>query len=269
MGRFAILKAWIGKPAVLPPITNKLQLSEPNDHFTEAEPVAVEPEPISAFLCIIDYDGENRLLTCRRYSGIGESRYVGAVCHAANGYRQFRCDRINAVFDAQTGEMLGDGSYFARFSLDEQRDRAPTWGLNASRKSKLVAGLNALSFMARCDGQWHSLESEVIESFIVSLWIKLEWPGDPDIAAIIGHTERLAPDAETFFRAIRLYAQNDRMKAILRRAMSDLIAADGEICPAEMDWASEMETMFRDLEDQEYQQFLAMTPGIDIVVNAR
>lgn len=256
MSGFEVLRSWVGRSAVLPPITDRIVLT-PAAELAAVEPpdaIDADPEPISAFLCMIDYDGETRLITCRRYEGIGEHRYVGAICHAAKGYRQFRCDRIEGVFDAQTGEQLGDGQYFDRFSLDSYRERPPTWGLTPGRKMRLVAGLNALAFMARCDGHWHSLEGEVIERFIVSLWLRQEWPGDPDVAEILQHTERLAPDADVFFKALKLYAESDGLSTLLRRSMAELIAADGRICPAEMDWATEVETFFRDYSDARYRE---------------
>lgn len=257
MARFDIISLWRGRGAVLPPLANQITLTETVDDEASDDVPLSDPAPISAFLCIIDYQGENRLISCRRYDGIGENRYVGAHCHAAKSYRQFRCDRINSVFDAQTGEVLGDGSFFDRFALDGWRDRAPTWGLSAAAKSHLVAGLNILGFMARCDGHWHAMEAEVIERFIVSMWIRKEWPGDPDIAAILTHTERLAPDADVFFRALARYANDSTSRPLVRRAIGDLISADGRICPAEMNWAGEIEAFLEDFDERQMREFLA------------
>jgi hypothetical protein len=256
--RFAIFNAWRKQPAVLPPIAAGLALAtEPKGGGTAIEP-QIDSEPISAFLCVIEYDGENRLVTCRKYLGISEQRYIGAICHAAKGYRQFRCDRIGAVFDPITGEQIGNGAFFDRFALDDWREQAPTWGLTASRKTRLIAGLNALSFMARCDGQWHSLEGEAIERFIVSMWLRMEWPGDPDVTDIVAHTKRLAPDADTFFRALKTYAQDEKLKSLLRRAMADLIAADGQICPAEANWAAEVDVFFNEYSETEYRELTSL-----------
>lgn len=261
MARFDVLSSWRGRDAVLPPIAQSisLHLANPGEDFVE--PADDEPQPISAFLCVVDYAGDTRLITCRRYDGIGDQRYVGAVCHLAKGYRQFRCDRIEAVYDARTGEQIGDGGFFNRFALDGWRDRAPTWGLKAPAKSKLVAALNVLSFMARCDGQWHSVEGEVIERFIVSLWIRMNWPGDPDVADIAAHTERLAPDADVFFRSLRSCARDSTIEPLLRRTIGALIAADGTICSAEMDWATEVNTFLDGIAEEQYRAFFADGPG--------
>jgi hypothetical protein len=100
--------------------------------------------------------------------------------------------------------------------------------------------------MARCDGHWHPLETPVIEKFVCSMWLRKEWPGDPPLDEIVAHSQRLAPDSETFFRALRHYAQSSTSTTILQRAIGDLIAADGVICSAEMSWGSEIDAFFRE-----------------------
>jgi hypothetical protein len=211
-------------------------------------PVDAGPElqSIAAFACIIEYDGEQRLITCRRFDLVGDLGYVGAICHAARGYRQFRCDRIQSVFDAASGEVLGDGGFFHRFQAQSRRERAPTWGLTPSQKATLIAGLNVLAFMARCDGRWHPLETPVIKKFVCSMWLRNERPGDPLLDEIVVHSQRLAPDSETFFSALQHYAHNSTSAKVLQRSIGDLIAADGVICSAEMRWGSEIEAFFRE-----------------------
>ncbi|WP_156679366.1 hypothetical protein [Sphingomonas profundi] len=199
-----------------------------------------EPDPITAFVCVIEYVGEARLITCRRYDIFGEHGYVGAICSVAGGYRQFRCDRIVSVADAYTGEVLGDGSYFARFEPRSIREKAPTWGLDRTQKATLIAGLNVLAFIAHCDGKWHLLELEPIERFVCSIWLRKEWAGDPPIDEILAHARRLAPDADTFFAALRHYARSRTSTAVLKRAVADLIAADGVVCANEMSWGMEL-----------------------------
>lgn len=231
-----------GRPRVVPPSWLKLVdwIEDEQAIVVEEPPPAAELDPITAFVCVIEYVGDARLITCRRYDIVGEHGYVGAICSTANGYRQFRTDRIAYVADAYTGEVIGDGSYFARFEPRSVRDRAPTWGLIPSQKATLVAGLNVLSFMAHCDGQWHPLETEPVERFICSMWLRKEWPGDPPIDEILAHSRRLAPDADTFFRALNCYAKSASSSAVLRRAVGDLVSADGVICGDEVNWSTEL-----------------------------
>jgi hypothetical protein len=246
MANFETLARWAGRSSALPPVAARFSLSVIEDPEAGAAPIDVDAEPhaIAAFVCIIEYEGEQRLITCRRYDIVGEFGYVGAICHAARGYRQFRCDRIQAVFDATTGEVLGDGHFFNRFDAQSRRERAPTWGLTPSRKATLVAGLNVLAFMARCDGHWHRLETTAIENFVCSMWLRKEWPGEPPLAEIVAHSQRLAPDSDTFFRALQHYAQSSSSTRVLRRSIGDLIAADGVICSAETTWGAEIDSFF-------------------------
>jgi hypothetical protein len=248
MAELGPLARWIGRSSALPPVAAIFTLTTIDDPEVGAIPTDAGLHPISAFVCIIDYEGEERLITCRRYDFIGENGYVGAICRAAGGYRQFRCDRIRAVFDAATGEMLGDGSYFQRFEIQSQRERAPTWGLSPSHKATLVGGLNTLAFMARCDGYWHPLENEAIEPFVCSMWLRNEWPGEPPMAEIVAHAQRLAPDSDTFFHALRHFAGHPTSARILRRAIGELVAADGVICAEEVNWAAAIDDFLREHE---------------------
>lgn len=196
-------------------------------------------EPIAGFTCVIEYEGVQRLISCRRFKTRGDLGYVGAVCLTAGSYREFRTDRIGCVIDPQTGEILGNADYFSRFAVDEHRDARPTWGLTPSRQATLVAGLNVLAFMAHCDGRWHPLESEPVERFVCSLWLRREWDGEPPLDDILAHAQRLSPDSDTFFQSVEHYARSQTRSMILRSAVANLIAADGVICDEEFDWGQQ------------------------------
>jgi hypothetical protein len=260
------LENWFGRHSALPPVADSFSLNRIEDPEIGLAPATTDADlqEISAFVCIIDYEGDHRLITCRRYDLIGDLGYVGAICHAAGGYRQFRCDRIRAVFDASTGELLGDGSFFNRFEVRSRRERAPTWGLSSSQRATLVAGLNVLAFMARCDGEWHPLETGSIESFVCSMWLRKEWSGEPPIDEIIAHAQRLSPDSETFFKGLKHYASSSTSTQLLRRAIGDLIAADGIICSAEIAWGTEIDAFFEAQAQEEMSTFAENTSTIHI-----
>lgn len=255
---FSDLAKWRGHSSALPPISPIFKIGDerlaPNESVLENQ--STDPEPISAFVCVIEYEGVSRLITCRRYDLLRGTRYVGAICHSARGYRQFRCDRIGGVFDASTGEHLGDGTYFTRFRSDSEKEHVSPWGLAPRRKAILVAGLNVLAFMARCDGQWHPLEADVIERFICSMWLKKEWAGDPPIDEIVAHAQRLSPDSDLFFHSLRIYASNAASTRILCAAVSDLIAADGVICAQEVKWGAEIDAFFDGYREEEFRKLL-------------
>jgi hypothetical protein len=253
--------------AVTAPVPANLHIHDVED----AEVVPPPPipagalEPISGFACFIDYEDLTRPIVCRRFDIIGDVGYVAAICHAAKGYRQFRTDRILAVYDAITGEAVGDGEFFWRFEVNSTRERARTWGLSPSQKATLVAGLNVLSFMARCDGRWHPLEREPVEAFVCSMWLRKEWPNEPPIREILHHAERLTPDSETFFRGLSHYAQSSTSTTLLRRAVAALIEADGVIADAEFEWGMRFDSFFQERNDKLMQALASMAHEATVI----
>lgn len=118
-----------GHVAALPPVALGLEVNPVVDAkvTAEAPDLPDEDQPIAGMVCVIDYAGQSRFITCQRFSTIGQHGYIGAYCHNANGYRQFRLDRITSVHDAETGEQIAaDGDFFRRFSVDGHRDKAAT-----------------------------------------------------------------------------------------------------------------------------------------------
>ncbi|MBQ1499180.1 MAG: hypothetical protein IIZ38_12775 [Sphingomonas sp.] len=249
--------AFGGRTSAIPPLAASFQIEAcPPGLDDEVDLAAVEPlASIAGFTCVIEYAGAHRLISCRRFKTRGEFGYVGAICLTASGYREFRTDRIGYVFDPESGEVLGEHDYFSRFSIDEHCEALPTWGLTPSRRATLVAGLNVLAFMARCDGKWHALETKPIEDFICSLWLRREWEGEPPLDQILAHARRLSPDSDTFFKSVEHYARSRTRSRILRTAVSDLIAADGVVCDAEFDWGRQF---------SEYLAECARREGVDL-----
>ena len=114
----------------------------------------------------------------------------------------------------------------------------------------MIAGLNILSFMARCDGQWHPLETEAIERFVTSLWIRKEWDGDPPLDDIIAHAQRLSPDANTALQGLLCFASNPISTKVLMRSISDLISSDGIICDEEHRWSVEIAEFIAEIQSR-------------------
>jgi hypothetical protein len=245
------------RPVPLPPIATTIEL-RPIDDDPEivADPgIASDLQTILGFGCVIEYVGEPRLITCRRYDVKGPVGYVGAICHAARGYRQFRTDRIDAVLDPVTGEVLGSGTFFARFEPLSRHAAPEYWGLKRRQKSTLVAGLNILVFLARCDGQWHPLEHEPIERFISSMWLRKEWEGDPPMDRILTHANRLAPGGNEALSAVKYYGRSTTSTRILSNAIAEIIAADGVILPEENAWATEICSALAEIADDDFREF--------------
>lgn len=231
------------KDSVLPSSIDPSLLDCPDEDLPDAASDPAEPQAITGLMCVIEYVDANgvvteRLITCRSYRSTNGNASIGAICGNTKRFKLFRCDRIREVCDAQTGLSLGDGSFFERFVLSAAKPGADDWNTTSQRKSIIVAGLNVLAFMGRCDGYWHPLEAALIEGFVCSLWLRKDWEGDPPLDRIVAHANRLAPDGQVFEQAIRQYAHSSTSRRVLDQYVARLIEADGVICEAEHRWAT-------------------------------
>lgn len=207
-------------------------------------------EAITGFSCVIIYRnsqgvGSQRLVTCQRQDAHGQVRYLWAYCHGRQAVRQFRLDRIAEVFDAQSGESLGGAdAFFARFAINRVQKSAPGWGLGVRARAEFIALLNCLVFIAKCDRQFHNLEHAVIEDVIARYWLRTEAQGEPDIPAILGYIDRLAPDAETFFVSLERCSGKSMLARLLKDSVIAVVDADGRLAPEEVYWGSKIDEYF-------------------------
>ncbi len=258
----------------VPPLPQAAQNFDQPEYPSVAsiEEIDNEPQSIAGLLCVIEYADSSghtseRLINCRRFDMRGDVGYVGAV--SASGYGQFRTDRISAISDVTTGEVLGNGTYFLRYSATSIREAVASFGLSPSRKAHLIAGLNILAFMARCDGHWHPLEDEPIEQFVCSLWMRKEWGGEPVLSEILAHSKRIAPDGEVFFRSLTQYSRSTTSTRLIKQAVSGIIAADGHICDAEHNWATEMMSHLDELADIELDKIVGDPGDLEITISTK
>lgn len=204
-------------------------------------------EPISGFACVIAYvdsrgRATQRLITCQRKERCGTEIYIWAWCHARESVRQFRLSRIEEVFDAQTGELLDrPGDFFDQFKVDRSQRSGPGWGLSVQLRADLTALLNVLVFMARCDRQYHPLERASLEDVIARFWLRFEAAGEPDCDAILSYSDRLAPDAETFYVALERCVGKPLLIRLLRESVRAMVDADGRLAPEEVYWGSRID----------------------------
>jgi hypothetical protein len=210
-----------------------------------------ELETISGLAVLIDYQnakGESgtRLITCRRLDEHGNSKYIYAFCHAREQVRQFRIDRIKEIFDHRTGESLNPvDSFFAKYSPNSVQQSSVGFGLSVKMRADLIALLNALVFVARCDTVYHPLERSVLENLISRFWLRFELSGDPDEEAILKLSDRLAPDAETFWVSLHRIAANPVMTKIMQQTAREVIEADGVMAEQEFYWGTQLDNFFR------------------------
>ena len=203
--------------------------------------------PISGIPCIIGYvdskgNTTERLITCQRIDLHRDEPYLWAYCHTRTKVRQFRVSRIREVSDATTGELYTTvEAFFGQFSVDNQHRSQPGWGLSVNRKADLVALLNALVFVARCDKEYHSIERLSLEDSIARYWIRTEADGDPDTDSILMYADKLSPDAEIFWVSLHRCADNPKLLNILKSSIREMIDADGHIAKEEFYWGSKVD----------------------------
>lgn len=216
-------------------------------------PPDYEAEPVAGLLCQIVYRDIRgvetvRRITCQRIDLAGGASYVVARCHEREARRQFRIDRMVRVADLSTGEVSDDPpGFFRSFAIDRRQETTLGWGLSVRRRADLVAGLNCLVFMARCDREWHPLERAEIEPFVTAFWLRSEAPGEPPMRDILAHADRLSPDAETFFIALQRCASRPVLARTIRRHLEAVAHADGRLSPEEAHWGRAVDDYFRSI----------------------
>lgn len=226
-----------------------------------SEPIAEEfglpngrLESVSGFTCVIAYrnakgEGSRRQVTCIRLEEAAETLYLRAYCHSKTQNRRFRLDRVEAVADVHTGEIVADDAveYFARFKVGHRQTTKLGWGLSFKRKADLLAGMNALVFMARCDREYHPAEHDEIERFVCSYWLREELSGEPPIDDILAHAKRLSPDPEVFFASLMRCHDRPSIAPIIRRSIQSVVEADGRVHDKEFYWGNAVDDYFRAL----------------------
>ncbi|HEX4846592.1 MAG TPA: WYL domain-containing protein [Novosphingobium sp.] len=240
--------------AVKPSIHSKfdqaiLQIPEFDDESEQPEALLdhAELETLSGLALIIEYENSKkektqRIVTCKQLAVQGEAEYLKAYCHHRKAVRTFRVDRIVDVFDPKSGESLSPvQAFFAQFSPDKVTRSGLSWGLSVRKRADLIAMLNALVFIARCDRDFHPTERLVLETALSSFWLRMEVAGDPDFDDILGYATRLSPDGETFWLAMQRFSEDQTLSGIFRQQVRELIEADGVIREEEAYWALEID----------------------------
>ena len=223
---------------------------EENDENFTSDQGSSEVSSLSGLSLIIEYEDSKgrksqRVISCRQYLEAGEDRYLKAFCHHRSAIRSFRLDRIVDVFDPLTGESLSPVQiFFAQFAPDIKQTSGLTWGLSVSRRADLIAVLNVLVFLARCDQEFHSVELEALEEAITRFWLRLEIRNDPDCEAILNFAQKLSPDGELFWVALHQIKNDPILVSVVRRSAKMLVEADGVVKDIEAYWTIELESFF-------------------------
>lgn len=201
---------------------------------------------LAGLTLVLEYENSKRelsqrVVTCRQFSISAEKSYLKAYCHHRAALRTFRLDRIKDIFDAKSGKSLSPvQAFFASFSPDKVTKSGLPWGLSVGRRADLIALLNALVFLARCDREFHPAEMHSLEGALTAFWMRLELLGNPDFDDILAYADRLSPDGETFWIAMQRFREDQALADIFQRHARMLIEADGIVREEEAYWLLEI-----------------------------
>lgn len=206
---------------------------------------------LSGFTCIIEYtdakgDFSRRRVTFIRLEEASDERYLRTYCHERERTRQFKVDRITAAADIDTGEIFDLPDLLNSLSADHSQSSKPGWGLCPRDRADLIAGINVMVFVARCDREWHPLESDAIEHFITSCWLRCGFEAELPLDDLLAHARKLRPDAESFYGSLIRATERPELQAIIRRNVAQVIDADGKISPEELYWGSQVDEFFQE-----------------------
>lgn len=239
------------QPRVAPQLVIKLDAYFNGDD--DEEVTHTELDTVTGLALVLEYTDSSgkasqRLITCRSLSMRGDTLYLSAFCHVRHSLRSFRVDRISAVIEPSTGEVIDNGpSFFCEFRPDHTAKSRIHWGLHPRLRADLIALLTILIFVARCDKLYHPLEREALEAIITRFWMRLEIPSNPDIEDILAYADRIAPDGEAFWLSINRLRGSSDVLEILRPGMRDVIEADGVISGEEFYWVTQVEESLVDV----------------------
>ena len=227
-------KAAIGKEMPPPEIKTDFEVVvefEIDDDFDDDDEPALECIGRSFGISYIDSKGHEsrRRITVRSLIPQESDLLIRAYCHERSAARSFKASRIREIVDLETGEVVDDAAeFFAKYlSVDPTYEALRTCG----------PGLQVLTFLARCDGEFHDLEKAAIVEYVVD---KANSPVDPQ--AIESHVNGLHPDTISFDRGLELAAERGEKEVRdIVKWMKRVVEADGIIADEEFEWLMEAE----------------------------
>jgi len=209
------------------------------------EPVAESDESSSAS-CFIEYTNAKGEESCRsitivRISGhYGQPETLGAHCHAQERYKNFRLDRIESMCDCDTGEVLDPLAH----CLALHRDGA----LKIEDKA-LARVMQIITFMARCDGEYHDLERDAVDD-IVARYFRFFGGDEAAYQCASREAHRLAPSADDIRKAltwVKRAPQRAQLARFITRSAGEVIDADGVHRLQEFEWGARLDEALKAL----------------------
>lgn len=196
-----------------------------------SEPAKVDFLSVPLFLHYVDAKSAHSRRRVTLYAlSRSDCYWLSSFCHERHAVRCFRGDRISQMIDLGTGEVLETSpaisEYLNGIMGDEVSPRSPTDMLVRDYR----AGLNLLVFLARCDGQAHPSEIDVLLGYLDHV---ASAPGiDAEVAK--RHIARIHPEETVFLRSLKRLQRTDpeELWRVCRTARK-LVDADGVLSEAE------------------------------------
>lgn len=211
--------------------------------------------------CLIEYEAADGERTRRRISMRSLKRAAGVVylyafCMERRAMRQFRVDRITGMI-TEDGEVLDPATYFALQGIPLRPQTAAeafTCDCASRALAEMRPGLVLLAAVARADRKVDLREVDAVQVYAERELIALAREGALDVpaslevaAAMTGDIAMMRPMTPTLrAQAIRICDWPEARFARLRRAMEEVIIADGRILPSEMNLVEEFDRLLRE-----------------------
>lgn len=236
------LLSWLGRRQVAPPpLPPGASASIPADE--QAEDLSISAgdleQDITGTAWLISYrdskgqKSRRRITVLNLKETVAGDRLIGARCHEAKAYRQFRIDRIDEAVDLATGEVFeapvtvfGTAPLAGQSSIDPAQHRHV---MSLARN-----GLRVLLLLARADGKLCRQEEQILTKYIEQCAASSGRTFDRTMA--IRWLQRQTPDPALAMKSLERmveFAPVDEFSE-LAPFMTDIVNADGTASPEEL-----------------------------------
>lgn len=211
-------------------LTDDVEISPPDDTAST-----------SRFIEYTNAKGEDsaRVITFRSISGnFGKPETIGAHCHQSRRYKNFSIENIRSMTCAFTGEELDPVAHC--IALHRK-------GALKIEDKVLIRIMRILTFLARCDGEFHSAEREAIDD-VLGRYFRFFGGDDDAYECARREAIRLAPTGTDVVNSVKFIARAPlagELAGFLVKASASIIDADGFHRSEELAWGVELGSMLR------------------------
>lgn len=196
-----------------------------------------ESASASVIISYVDAKGERseRPITINSIKGNGEtSTLLNCYCHVRERPRSFRLDRIEDMCCEQSGEVLDPVEHCIALHRS---------GALKIADKDLTATMRIMTFIARCDDEFHVLENEQIEE-ILGRYLRFFGGDDVMFECAKREVTHLAPSDHHVLNSIEHIAKakfGPELARFTMRAAGEVIDADGYHRDRELAWSVQLQ----------------------------